>query len=158
MNRFEARNVSEAVVPADRRDIWKVLTDPDTLAALTPLVDQIDVRGEHWHWTAGISALGICIAPSFTERMTFTELEQIVFAHEPPAGATERAGAHGVYRLSEAASGTYLSVDITLHVELPLPRMARPAVERVMDASMRRTGDAFARNLLDHLGVRAAAG
>ncbi len=54
--------------------------------------------------------------------MTFDEPARITFRHDPPAGAAERAGAEGVYDLIELGpDATQLSIDITLHVELPLP-------------------------------------
>lgn len=155
MNRFEATNHSTAVVPAGRQDIWAALTDPETLTELTPMLCRIDTDGERWVWHMfGFSALGVEIAPSFTERMQFSELERIDFEHAPPPGQHERAGADGRYVLEDAPDGTRLDIRLTIHVELPLPRMSRGAVRRVMEQSMRTTGDRFARNLLGHLGVR----
>lgn len=154
MNRFEVTDESAMLVPADRARIWDALTDPDLLAKLTPLVDRIDDLGGRWRWhMSGFSALGVEVAPCFTERMTFTDPSRIEFSHEPPAGANERAGADGVYQLEEVEEGTCLSVRIRLHVDLPLPKLSRGAVERVMAASMRRTGDRFHDNLLNHLGI-----
>lgn len=157
MTRFEATNRSREVVRADRGEIWATLTDPELLTDLTPLLRRIDTDGDRWVWhMMGISALGVDIAPSFTETMDFTPHERIDFAHTPPDGQAERAGADGVYRLADADHGTHLAITITIHVELPLPRASRGAVERVMRQSMERTGDRFGRNLLDHLGVQAA--
>jgi len=159
MSTFSSRNVSSADVPASGADIWRVLTDAPLLARLTPLVKRIDADGSTWVWhLAGISALGVTVAPTFTEQMTFTEPSEIVFAHRPPDGRSERAGANGVYRLTELDAGrTRLGIDITLCVELPLPRLSRRVVEGVMAASMQRTGDRFAINLYDHLGIDPAA-
>ena len=42
---FSARNVSMARVPVRSDVIWELITDPDTLASLTPLVASIDVGG-----------------------------------------------------------------------------------------------------------------
>ena len=68
-----------------------------------------------------------------------------------------RAGAAGVYTLSDNADrSSHLEIDITLHVDLPLPKMSRRAVEGVMRASMEKTGDAFARRLYTHLGIDPA--
>lgn len=155
MRRFDARNISHAEVPAPRSEIWAVLTDPDLLARMTPLLDAISSDGDRWCWQmAGISALGVEIAPSFTERMTFTPEECIVFRHDPPPGADERAGANGVYELRELEDGrTKLSIDIALHVQLPLPAVSKRAVQRVMSTTMKRTGDIFADRLYQHLGV-----
>ena len=155
MPRFSSRNVSRADVPAPRHAIWEVLTDPDVLAELTPLLEGITVNGDHWCWKlGGIKALGVEVAPSFTEHMTFDEPSRIVFRHDPPAGATERAGAEGVYDLIERGpDATQLSIDITLHVELPLPALSRRAVERVMSSTMARTGDVFGQRLYRRLGI-----
>ncbi len=159
MPSFSSRNVSRATVPAPRDAIWDVVTDPDLLAELTPLLDRIDVDGEHWTWQlGGIAALGVEVAPSFTERMTFEPRSCLRFTHDPPAGVRERAGAEGVYELRELDAGTTeLGIDLTLTVELPLPQAMRGAVERVMATSMARTGDLFAQRLYAHLGVDPAA-
>ena len=159
VNRFEARNVSTAEVPAPIEDIWAVLRSPETLAELTPLLDSITVSGDHWCWQmGGFSALGVEIAPSFTERMDFVEQESIRFTHEPPAGASERAGADGLYTLEAMGPDrTRLDIDITLHVELPLPRASRRAVERIMSSTMVRTGNVFAERLYARLGVDPTA-
>lgn len=155
MRRFEARNISHAEVPAARSEIWAVLTDPDRLAEMTPLLEAISTDGDRWCWQlSGISAMGVQVSPSFTERMSFTPEECITFRHEPTAGAAERAGANGVYELRAMDDGrTKLSIDIALHVELPLPAVSKRAVQRVMSSSMKRTGDIFARRLYEHLGV-----
>ena len=155
MPRFSSRNVSIATVPADVDALWSVVTDTAVLAELTPLVAHIDADGGRWAWTlAGVSALGITVAPTFTERMTFEPKQRIVFEHDPPPGAHERAGADGFYELVQVdSSTTRLSIDITAWVELPLPSLARGAVEGVMATTMRRAGDAFARRLYRHLGI-----
>lgn len=158
VNRFEARNVSTAEVPVAIEEIWAVLRSPETLAELTPLLDSIAVSGDHWCWQmGGFSALGVEIAPSFTERMDFIEHESIRFTHDPPAGSDERAGADGLYTLETLEPGrTRLEIDITLHVQLPLPRMSRGAVERIMSSTMVRTGNVFADRLYERLGVDPA--
>lgn len=157
MSTFSSRNQSTAIVPAKRQDIWALLSDADSLASLTPLVKGITAEGDEWCWNlAGISALGVTVAPTFTERMTFVEGEQIEFRHDPP-GRNERAGANGTYELSDAPAGaTQLYIDITICVELPLPRLSRRAVEGVMATTMAKTGDRFARNLYEKLGLDPA--
>jgi hypothetical protein len=40
-------------------------------------------------------------------------------------------------------------------VDLPLPKSARFAVQRVMKSTMERTGDRFSANLLRHLGLKS---
>lgn len=155
VNRFEARNISEAVVPAPVEAIWDVLRSPQTLAELTPLLDGISVDGDHWCWRlGGFSALGVEVAPSFTERMEFVEHESIRFTHDPPSGEHERAGANGLYTLTRLdPDRTGLAIDLTLHVELPLPRASRRAVERIMSSTMVRTGDVFAERLYRRLDI-----
>lgn len=155
MATFRTRNVSRGDMPAPRHAVWEVLTDPDALTDLTPLLAGISVDGDRWCWhLAGIRALGVEVAPSFTERMAFAAPERIEFRHEPPPGSSERAGADGVYDLGHGGPDlTRLSIDITIHVELPLPALSRRAVERVMASTMARTGDAFAERLARRLGV-----
>lgn len=158
MNRFETRNRSHGDVPAPRSEIWDILRSPDTLAELTPLLDGISVSGDLWCWKmSGISALGVEIAPSFTECMMFEPESTIRFRHQPPEGSRERAGANGIYTLESIDDGnTHLEIDITLHVELPLPRASRRAVERIMFSTMAKTGDVFAERLYRQLGIDPA--
>ena len=156
MNRFEATNHSEAVVPADRGAIWAALTDPEVLPRLTPLLRQIDTDSDVWRWhLTRFTILGIGLAPCFTERMTFDAPQRIEYIHQPPRGRHEPAGADGWYELTEVEGGTRLEISLTMHVDLPLARAARPAVTRVMSSMMQRTGDRFATNLLRHLKVPA---
>jgi carbon monoxide dehydrogenase subunit G len=155
MTTFSSQNTSVAEVPASREAIWSVLRDAQALADVTPLVRAIDVDGDRWTWhLRGISALGLSVTPSFTELMTFDEPREIRFAHRPPDGRAERAGANGVYTLTELdRHRTRVAIDITLCVELPLPRLSRRAVEAVMATTMQRTGDRFSANLYRRLHI-----
>lgn len=155
MATFGSRNRSIATVPVSPERIWEVLTDPGLLAELTPLVDHITARGDVWTWQlAGISGLGLEVAPAFTERMTFVPISLIEFRHDPPPGRTERAGVDGTYRITRVEEGSSkLAIDLTMCVELPMPRVAAPVVERIIATTMGRTGDAFSRNLYRHLGL-----
>ena len=158
MTRFQNRNVSTGDLPVSPETIWGVLTDPHLLAELTPLIKAITADGDRWCWQlSGISALGVSVAPSFTERMVFTPHERIEFHHEPPPGADERAGVQGEYTIAPLPDGgVRLCVDLTMWVDLPLPRLSRRAVERIMAESMQRTGDRFAANLYAPLGIDPA--
>ena len=158
MARFQSTNVSEADVPAPPERIWEVLSSPETLARLTPLIERISADGDRWIWQMrSIAALGVHVEPCFTEQMTFEDGRRIVFDHRPSAGRSERAGATGTYTLTGLPQGgTHLHVDITIHVELPLPAVSRRAVEKVMSSLMARTGEAFAVNLYAELGIAGA--
>ena len=155
MTWFSARNISLSTVPVPLDVIWPLITDPNTLASLTPLVRSIEASGSHWLWTLnGIEGLGLKVEPEFTERMEFTPKEQIVFTHDPPAGSRERASVEGTYDFTPVDDdSTELKVDLTLAVNLPLPRLSRVAVESIMHASMRVTGQRFASNLYKQLGL-----
>jgi carbon monoxide dehydrogenase subunit G len=153
MARFTASTRNEALVAADRSDIWQAITDPDVLPRLTPYLHDIVVDGAHWRWEmAQLPVLHLHVAPSFTEHMTFVEGERIEFRHDPPAGLTERAGAEGHYALADAAGGTRLRIELALAVDLPLPRASAPAVNRVMGRVIDHMGQRFAHNLLAHVG------
>jgi len=155
MATFSCTNRSEAIVAADQQTIWDALTDPQLLVRLTPLLTGIDADGDTWRWhLTSISALGVGIAPVFTEQMTFTPTRQIRFTHRPPPGVKEHAGVEGHYELEPAAHGTHLLVELTMSVDLPLPRLSAPAVQRVMSVTMARTGERFSANLLKHLGLK----
>ena len=122
---------------------------------MTPLVRSITASGHHWRWTLnGIEGLGLKIEPVFTERMEFTDQRQIVFTHDPPPDSHERAAVEGIYDLTPVGDdATELQVDLTLSVDLPLPSLSRMAVERIMHATMRATGQRFASNLYERLGL-----
>lgn len=153
MATFTATTRNRAVVAAERAEIWKALTDPTLLPELTPYLDKITVEGDHWHWEmARLPVLNLVVTPSFTELMEFDDHSRIVFTHDPPAGRDEKAAAEGTYRLEDAGPGrTDLSIELTLQVELPLPRAAAPAVGRVMKSVIDRMGQRFAANLMEHL-------
>ncbi len=155
MNTFSTRNLSVAVVPVNRGAVWEVLVEPDLLADFTPLIDTIEAEGDIWTWRlTGISGLGLTVAPSFTEQMTFIAPSRLDFHHVPPDGSTERAGANGTYVLTELGPRlSRLEIDITVCVELPLPQLSRAPVERIMAVTADRAGDTFANRLYDHLGI-----
>lgn len=154
MTRFEARTTSTETLPVRPEPIWEVLTSPDLLAEMTPLIDRIvEVDEDHWRWHLhNIAGVGVAVAPCFTVRMDFDATERIDFTHAPRG--QERAGADGIYTLDRVDGGTHLCVDMTVHVDLPLPAVSRRAVTRVMHATMDRMGERFAQNLYEHLGVR----
>lgn len=155
MTLFSARNISTSIVPAPSGEIWRLITDPDTLAELTPLIRSIEASGSRWKWTLeGIDALGLNVDAVFTERMEFTEERRIVFTHDPPSETRESAGLEGVYDLTPVDNeATELTVDLTLSVDLPLPGLSRLAVEGLMQSMMRTTGKMFASNLYERLGL-----
>jgi hypothetical protein len=149
---FTAGISGTAVVPAGRHRIWAALTDPQLLPKLTPLLVRIEADGDLWRWhLMRISALGVGISPVFTERMRFQPMERIDYSHQPPPGSHEFAGVEGSYRLTEVPGGTRLAAELTMCVELPLPRAAAPAVQAVMRTTMARTRDRFSANLLRYL-------
>lgn len=159
MTWFSARNISLSTVPVPLDEIWDLITDPQILADLTPMVATIEASGSQWRWALhGIEALGLKVEAVFTERMEFIDQRQIIFTHEPPAGERERAGVEGVYDFAPVGpEATDLKVDLTLSVDLPLPRLSRQAVERVILSTMRATGHRFATNLYELLGLDPAA-
>lgn len=155
MTRFSASNRSEAVVAAAREEIWAVLTDPGLLTQLTPLLQHVEADGDLWRWDlARIPVLGVAVAPSFTERMTFEPPSRIAFTHAPPTDASERGGVDGWYTLVDVDGGTLLSTALSVEVDLPLPRASSIAVRGVMRTVMARMGDRFGANLERHLGLR----
>jgi carbon monoxide dehydrogenase subunit G len=153
MTRFSARDRSTEVVRADRAAVWAALTDPELLPRLTPYLHSIDVDGDRWRWNmARIPVLGLSVAPSFTEKMTFDEPRRIEFTHDPDSGQ-EKAGVEGTYDLEEVDNGTRLAIDIDICVDLPLPGLSRSAVQGAMRGVIGVMGRRFATNLLRHLGA-----
>lgn len=151
MTRFHARNRSEAVLDADAATVWGVLTDPDLLVKFTPNLRRIDVDGDRWVWhLARIPVMSQAIEPSFTEIMEFDEPRRIVFRHDE-SKSDESAGVDGEYLLTPEGSGTRVAIDLGIWVELPFPRMARPAVERVMRGVVAGMGLRFGQHMRRHL-------
>ncbi|GAA1740349.1 SRPBCC family protein [Aeromicrobium alkaliterrae] len=155
MTWFETSRTSEAVVTADRAAVWDVLVDPAAIADLTPLVERIEVDGEHWRWQLQtIPGLGVSIAPAFTVRLVTDEPHRIEFVHDPPEGRRERSGVEGVYLLDEVDQGTHLKIDLTVRVDLPLPRLTKPAVTTSMQGVLASMGKGFSSALLERLGAQ----
>jgi carbon monoxide dehydrogenase subunit G len=157
MTRFTSSTTAEAVVAAPRQAIWDLLVDPDAIARLTPFLKRVIADGEHWRWEmSGLDVLGVKVAPAFTERMVFDELERIEFHHDPPAGEKERSGVEGWYDLSDADGGTHLATSLAITLDLPLPKVSSPAVTSTMKGVMKTMGDRFSANLLRELGLEQA--
>jgi len=153
MATFRARDRSSAVIQAPRSEVWAALTDADLMARFTPYVTSITVDGDRWVWRMGtIPVLGISVAPTFTEVMSLHPEERIEFSHDP-ARTDEMTAVEGTYVLSDhAGGGTDVGIDLEIACTLPLPGLARPAVERVMAGVVKHMGAVFSRNLLKHLG------
>lgn len=155
MTAFTVSTSSTATVAAPRADVWDALTDPDLLTRLTPYLHRIDAHHDggvdRWTWhLARVPVLGAVVSPSFTELMTFDEPAQIGFAHDPERD-DERAGVEGRYTLEEVSRGTHLGIDLAICLELPFPKIARPAVQTTMRAVIATMGARFSHNLVRHL-------
>ena len=153
MSVFSASKRSTAVVPHPRDAVWAVLTDAKLVAKLTPMVRSIEDHGETWLWRlAPIEVLGKSIGLSFTERMEFRPQERITYTHAPQGD--ERAGVEGIYVLTDDGDGTRLSIELGVDVDLPFPRIAKPAVQASMQAVIAAMGVGFAHNLERQLRLR----
>jgi hypothetical protein len=137
-----------------------VLVDPDAVADLTPFVRSIvastDPDGVLWRWSlAGLRVAGLEVAPEFTERMRLDEPSRITFAHEPPGGTSERAGVTGSYDLTALSErSTRLATELEISLDLPLPRLAGPAVRTAMQGVMATMGRGFSSGLLERVNPR----
>jgi uncharacterized protein YndB with AHSA1/START domain len=153
---FTVSTRNAATLTASRDRVWAALTDTALLARLTPYLrridDQSDERGDRWTWhLVRIPVLGSVVSPSFTELMTFDEPSRIDFAHDP-ARTDETAGVEGCYVMKETSGGTDVRIELAITVELPFPRLARPAVHAAMRAVVATMGYRFSHNLVRHLG------
>jgi carbon monoxide dehydrogenase subunit G len=154
MTRFTASNKSAATLKSSRKDIWDALTDPQLLPKLTPYLQRIDVDGDRWTWhVTKVPVLGKNIGSTFTEVMTFDEPKRIGFEHDPQR-TDEKTEVQGEYHLEEAGSGTRVSIELGVSVELPFPGAMRRPVEGAIRAVMAGMGRRFAHNLLRHLGEK----
>ncbi len=160
MTGFTATTTAEAIVLATRQEIWNVLRDADKVAAMTPFVNHIEERGEHWIWSMNRLPLPkATLSPTFTERMEFVELERIEFKHDAPEGSDENACVDGWYELEELEpqagelAATMLRTSLSITLDLPLPRALGPAVKGSMKTVINQMGDRFSTNMLQHLGT-----
>ena len=153
MATFTARDRSTAALRSPRSDVWAALADASLIARMTPYVTSITVDGDKWLWRMGtIPVLGVSVAPRFTEVMEFEPEERIEFHHDT-SRPDEMTAVEGTYVLADRADGgTDVSIDLEIVVKLPLPGLARLAVERVMAGVVKHMGTVFSRNLLKHLG------
>ncbi|MGZ5399244.1 MAG: hypothetical protein ACXWDL_10715, partial [Nocardioides sp.] len=76
---------------------------------------------------------------------------RIEFSHAPLEDHA-RAGADGFYGLEPIDEGTRLSIELTITARLPLPGLARPAVQAAMHQVLNQMGNRFAANMLRELG------
>lgn len=151
MTTFRQRIVSDDVIAVPTERVWEILLNPQCLADLTPLVDEITAEGRLWTWRlVGVSALGLTAAPRFTTAVNITD-ESIEFG--PVDGSSDRASAAGHLRVTAVDEAhTMVAIDLVASVDLPLPKMAAGAVQRVMFATMRTGGSRFAAAMIRHLG------
>lgn len=157
MATFSATKVSEATVPHSRDLVWEVLTDPTTIAKLTPMVRSITAKGDRWRWQlARIPVLGQSFELGFTEAMAYEPKTSITFTHAPQGD--ERAGTDGRYDLSDSdkKGSTDLRIELTVTVDLPFPRLAKPAVQATMQGVLTAMGSGFGRAIEKELRARAA--
>lgn len=151
MNRFHARNRSTATLEATVDEVWHMLVDPDLLVRFTPHLKSIDVDGDRWTWhLTRLPVLSAAIEPSFTEIMEFDEPRRIGFRHDE-ARTDQHAGVEGEYVIRPVTDGTEVAIDIGIWADLPLPRIARPAVERVMVTIVAGMGYRFGQHVRRHL-------
>lgn len=155
---FSATKTSEATVDHPRDLVWDVLTDPAAIARLTPMVRSITATDDLWHWQlVNIPVLGQSFELGFTEAMTYEPKSAITFTHAPAGNGTERAGTKGRYDLSDAGKGsTHLRIELTVTVDLPFPRLAKPAIQATMQGVLAAMGSGFGRSIEKELRTRAA--
>lgn len=147
------RDVADVPHPVDA--VWEILVDPAAVARMTPLVASIDVDEQgRWVWCLQRVPLpGHRFDLAMTEEMEFTPRRRIDFRHGP-LGDGSRAGAAGHYLLEPRDGATRLSIELTVTAQLPLPGLARGAVEPAMQRVLTQMGNRFAANMLDELGRR----
>jgi carbon monoxide dehydrogenase subunit G len=145
------RDTADVPHPVDA--VWDLLVDPQAVARLTPLVASIDVDDQgRWVWCLQrVPVPGRRLDVTMTEEMTFTPQTRIEFTHDPLDDGV-RAGADGFYGLEEVDAGTRLTIELTITARVPLPGLARPAVEAAMHQVLNQMGNRFATNMLRELG------
>ncbi len=155
---FSRTRQDAADVPHPVEAVWDLLVDPAAVARLTPMVSRIDAdpAREVWvWWLQGVPLSGKVVDLTMKERMSFEPHTRIDFTHEPLESGIV-AGAQGCYRLAPIESGTRLTIDLTVSARLPLPGLARPAVQTAMAQVLRHMGTRFSSNMLRELGSRSS--
>jgi len=155
MATFSRTRRDTADVPHPVDAVWDLLVDPGAVARLTPLVASIDVGREgRWVWCLSrVPVPGRLVDVTMTEEMTFVPRSRIDFTHAPLEDGI-RAGAEGHYLLEPVDGGTRLSIELTVRARLPLPGVARPAVEATMQQVLNHMGQRFATNMQRELAGR----
>ena len=153
MATFTRTRRDTADVPHPVDEVWNLLIDPDAIARLTPLVSKIAVDDQgRWVWALqGVPMPGRRLDLTMTEEMAFTPQSRIEFTHAPLEDGA-RAGADGFYALEPIDEGTRLTIELTITARLPLPGLARPAVQATMHQVLNQMGNRFATNMLRELG------
>ena len=155
MGTFSRTRRDTADVPHPVDAVWDLLVDPAAVARLTPLVGSIDVD-EHGRWVWCLQRVpvpGRRLDLTMTEEMSFDPKRRIEFT-SAPLGDGIRAGADGHYVLEPLDGATRLSIELTVTAQLPLPSLARPAVQATMQQVLNHMGNRFAANMLAELGRR----
>ncbi len=151
MTAFTVSTSSSAVLSSGRDEVWAALTDTELLPRLTPYLRSIDDHGDRWTWhLMRLPVLGSVVSPSFTELMRFDKPSRIDFEHDP-SRHDEKAGVEGCYVMTDVPDGTGVQIELAITVELPFPRLARPAVQVAMHAVVATMGARFSHNLVRHL-------
>jgi carbon monoxide dehydrogenase subunit G len=153
---FTRNRRDTADVPHPVEAVWDLLVDPDAVARLTPMVTRIEADGDHWLWCLqGVPLTGRALDLSMSETMTFEPQTRIGFTHAPLERHLQ-AGAEGHYGLEPIDAGTRLTIDLTVSARLPVPGVARPAVQTAMAQVLRHMGTRFAANMLAELERRGS--
>lgn len=151
MTRFRAHNDSTAVIKASPAQAWTILTDPQLLVQFTPNLRRIETDGDTWTWyLTRLPVLSAAISPSFTVLMEFEEPRTITYRRDE-SKTEENAGVEGEYHLEPVGEGTRLAIDLSIWVDLPLPELTRPAVERIMNGVVSAMGVRFGQNMRRYL-------
>lgn len=156
MATFSRTRRDTADIGHDVDAVWELLSEPATVARLTPLVARIEADGDTWVWhLQGVPLAGRVVDLTMTEQMTFAPRTRIAFTHEPLTSGIV-AGAEGHYGLEPVDDGTRLTIELTVTARLPLPAVARPAVQSAMSQVLRHMGGRFAANMLRELDHRTS--
>ena len=124
---------------------------------LTPYLSRIDATDEQgqerWTWhLVRIPLLGSMVSPSFTEVMTLRRAVADRLRPRPRADRREGRRRRPV-RAEGGGQDTDLSIELSITVELPFPKVARPAVHAAMRAVIATMGARFSHNLVRHLST-----
>ncbi len=134
-------------LPASRQEVWDVLSDVSRFGTLMPNVVRYERVEDGWYWEMeGSSPVGHRLRPSFTLRYRLEAPQRLSFdskeRHEDDIPA-----ARGEVALADAEGETEATMQLEVHVSVPVPSLLVGPAQRFFQAELGRLAEGFIANL-----------